>query len=58
MEYLMCGLQTTCSDFSRTDNYSDSFCIKGCFCTNKHVLEDGLCIHPDTCPSKYYCITS
>ena len=55
MEYQLCGLQITCNNFSRTNNYSDSFCVSGCFCSNKHVLEDGMCIHPDTCPGEFYC---
>ena len=52
MEYQLCGLQLTCNNFSMTNNHNNSLCQSGCFCSNKHVLEDGMCIHPDTCPSK------
>lgn len=52
MEYQLCGSQLTCTNFSRRNN---SFCGSGCFCSNKYVLEDGMCIHPDTCPGKFYC---
>ena len=55
MEYQLCGLQLSCNNFSVTDNYNNPFCESGCFCSNKHVLEDGMCIHPDTCPGKFYC---
>ena len=58
MEYHHCGTQMTCNTFSNTDNYNNSNCtsgLMGCFCTsNYYVLEDGMCIHPDTCPSKFY----
>ena len=57
MEYHRCGTQITCNTFSNTDNYNNSNCtsgLMGCFCISNHVLEDGMCIHPDTCPSKFY----
>ena len=52
MNYQSCGLQITCSNFSTRENYNDSVCVSGCFCSDKDVLDDGMCIHPDTCPSK------
>ena len=52
MEYQICGWEISCDDFSTISDCSDSTCSSGCFCTNGIVLEDGVCIHPDTCPSK------
>ena len=55
MEYQHCGVQITCNNFSTYNkNYNNSYCTSGCFCISKYVLEDGMCIHPDTCPSKLY----
>ena len=53
MEYHRCGTQITCDTFI---NYNNSNCtsgLAGCFCISDYVLEDGMCIHPDTCPSKF-----
>jgi len=49
-----CGGQISCSDFSSTSNSNcmSSDCMSGCFCSNEIIFEDGICIHPDTCPSK------
>jgi len=51
MEYQMCGLNIDCSDLGVVRDCSSS-CDSGCFCSNGTVLEDGVCVDPDTCPSK------
>ena len=51
MEYQMCGLNISCNDFGVVRDCSDS-CESGCFCSNGTVLEDGVCVHPDSCPSE------
>ena len=52
MEYQMCGLSIHCSDLRVVRDCRNSTCESGCFCNNGTVLEDGVCVHPDTCPSK------
>ena len=52
MDYRLCDWQISCSNFSSISNCSDSNCMTGCFCSDGTVLEDSVCIHPDTCPSK------
>ena len=52
MDYRLCDWQISCSNFSSISSGGDSNCMTGCFCSNETVLEDGVCIHPDTCPSK------
>jgi len=51
MEYQMCGLNIDCRDLGVVRDCSSS-CDSGCFCSNGTVLEDGVCVNPDTCPSK------
>ena len=52
MDYQLCNWQISCSNFSSNGNRSVSNCMTGCFCNNGTVLEDGVCVHPDVCPSK------
>ena len=47
----MCGWNISCNDFGVARDCSDS-CESGCFCSNGTILEDGVCVHPDTCSSK------
>jgi len=47
----MCGLNISCNDLGAVRDCSSS-CDSGCFCSNGTVLEDGVCVDPDTCPSK------
>ena len=51
MEYQTCGVNISCNDFGVVRDCSNS-CESGCFCSNGTVLEDGVCVDPDTCPSK------
>ena len=48
----MCDFHICCDDLSRVDNCSNTTCESGCFCSNGNVLLDGVCIHPNVCPSK------
>ena len=52
MEYQTCGWEISCDDFSTASNCTDLNCSSGCFCTDGIMLDDGVCIHPDACPSK------
>ena len=52
MEYQMCGWNISCNDIGIVRDCSNSTCDSGCFCSNGTVLEDGVCVHPDMCPSK------
>jgi len=52
MEYQMCGLNIHCDDLRVVRDCRNSTCDSGCFCSNGTVLEDGVCVHPNTCPSK------
>ena len=54
----MCGLNITCNDFGFVRDCRRT-CESGCFCNDGSVLEDGICVHPDVCPSKevWYCIS-
>ena len=52
MEYQICGWHISCDDFSTVSSCDDTDCTSGCFCTNGVALEDGICIQPDSCPSK------
>ena len=52
MEYQLCGWQVTCDSFTGVSNCSNLTCESGCFCSNGNVLLDGVCIHPNVCPSK------
>ena len=54
MDYRLCDKQLSCSNLSSISSCSDSNCMTGCFCSNDTVLEDDVCIHPDTCPSKWW----
>jgi len=47
----MCGWNISCNDLGVVRDCSDS-CDSGCFCSNGTVLEDGVCVRPDTCSSK------
>jgi len=48
----MCGWNFNCDDLTVVRNCRNSTCGSGCFCSNGTVLEDGVCVHPDTCISK------
>ena len=52
MDYQMSGVQLTCDDLSSLNNCSNTTSESGCFCSNGNVLLDGVCIHPNVCPSK------
>ena len=52
MEYQMCGLNIRCDDLGIVRDCRNSTCDSGCFCSNGTVLEDGVCVDPNTCPSK------
>ena len=52
MDYQTCAYQVTCYDLGNVENCSNITCGSGCFCSNGTVLEDGVCVHPDMCPSK------
>ena len=52
MEYQVCGWEISCDYFSTVSNCSGANCSSGCFCTDGNILDDGVCIHPDACPSK------
>ena len=52
MDYRTCAYQVTCYDLGNVENCSDVTCGSGCFCSNGKVLEDGVCVHPNMCPSK------
>ena len=54
MEYQTCGWEISCDDLSTVSSCSDLDCSSGCFCTENIVLDDGVCIIPDTCPSKWH----
>ena len=54
MEYQTCGIEISCDDFNAVGSCSDSECSSGCFCTDGVVLDDGVCVLPDACPSKQY----
>jgi len=51
----MCGLNFSCNDLGVVKDCSDP-CESGCFCSNGTVLEDGVCVHPDACPSKGFAL--
>ena len=52
MEYQTCGWEISCDDFNTVSNCTDPDCSSGCFCTNGLLLDSGVCILPDVCPSK------
>ena len=52
MEYKMCGWNISCDDIGTVRDCRNSPCESGCFCSNGYVLEDGVCVDSDTCPSK------
>jgi len=54
MDYRISDIQLTCNDLSSVDNCSNITRTSGCFCSNGNVLLNGVCIHPDVCPSKTY----
>ena len=60
MEYQMCGLSIHCHDLRVVRDCRNSTCESGCFCSNGTVLEDGVCVHHDICPSKiiWHCLLS
>jgi len=57
LEYRTCGWNITCNDIGNVKDCKNSTCDSGCFCSNGTVLEDGVCVDPDTCPSRdlLYC---
>ena len=58
MDYRLCDWQINCSTFGAISNCSDSNCVTGCFCSNGTVLDNSVCIYPDTCPSKHLYVTT
>ena len=48
----MCGWNISCNELGVVRDCRNSTCESGCFCSNGYVLEDGICVHPDSCPSK------
>jgi len=52
MEYQTCGQNVSCSDLGLVRDCRNSTCDSGCFCSNGTVLEDGVCVDPDSCSSK------
>jgi len=53
MEYRTCGWNISCDDVGIVRNCRNSTCESGCFCSNGYVLEDGVCVNPDSCPRKW-----
>jgi len=53
MEYQTCSWNITCDEFGVVRDCRNSTCQSGCFCSNGYVLEDGLCVHFDTCTGLY-----
>ena len=52
MEYQTCSWNISCDEFGVVSDCRNETCQSGCFCSNGYVLEDGVCVHPDTCTSK------
>ena len=52
MEYRLCGWHVSCDTLNIVRGCRNSTCVSGCFCTDERILEDGLCVHPEYCPSK------
>ena len=50
----MCGWNVSCNELGVVRDCRNSTCESGCFCSNGSVLEDGICVHPDSCPSKEF----
>ena len=53
MEYQSCGLDITCDHIRGVTSCRNSSCHGGCFCSDGTTLDDGVCVHPYMCPSKY-----
>ena len=53
MEYQTCSWNINCDEFGVARDCRNLTCQSGCFCSNGYVLEEGVCVHPDMCTSKW-----